>query len=46
MLKDHHEWLIQAEYDMDTARYMAQGGRFAGKTSRRNGSVYRYIEFS
>ena len=27
MPKDHKEWLLQADYDMDTADYMLKGGR-------------------
>ena len=27
MAKDHKEWLLQADYDMDSADYMLKGGR-------------------
>jgi HEPN domain-containing protein len=28
MARDHREWLMQAEYDLDTAKFMHSGGRF------------------
>jgi HEPN domain-containing protein len=28
MARDHREWLKQAEYDMETAKFMYSGGRF------------------
>jgi HEPN domain-containing protein len=28
MARDHREWLKQAEYDLETAKFMHSGGRF------------------